>query len=182
MGKQWKQWETLFSCSVGEYSWESLDCKEIKPVNPKGNQSWIFIGRTDAEALILWSPVAKSQPWCCKRLKAGGEGDDRGWDGWMASLTQWTWVWASSGRWWRTGNPGVLQSMGLQKVGDDWQTEWQQWRAMPHWRLPISVSSRSPGAITRTWKFTSAPLEKLLATPAFSYFSSEAASISLEPL
>ena len=51
--------------------------------------------------------------WCWERLKAGGEGDDRGWDGWMASLTQWAWVWSSSRRWWRTGKPGMLQSMGL---------------------------------------------------------------------
>ena len=55
------------------------------------------------------------RPWCWERLRAGGEGDDRGWDGWMASLTQWTWVWASSGRWWRTGKPGVLQA---------WFTDW----------------------------------------------------------
>ena len=53
-------------------------------------------------------------PWCCERLKAGGKGDDRGWDGWMASPTWWTWIWASSGRWWWTGKPGVLQSMWLQ--------------------------------------------------------------------
>ena len=55
--------------------------------------------------------------WRCKQWKAGGEGDDRGWDGWMASLTQWTWLWASSGWWWRTRKPGVLQSMGSQRVG-----------------------------------------------------------------
>ena len=60
---------------------------------------------------------------CCERLKAGGEGEDRGWDGWMASQTQWTWVWASSKRWWRTGKPDELQSMGLQRVGHDWATE-----------------------------------------------------------
>ena len=59
------------------------------------------------------------RPWCCERLKAGGEGDDRGWDGWMASPALWTWVWASSGRWWRTGKLGGLQSMGLQRVGHD---------------------------------------------------------------
>ena len=59
------------------------------------------------------------RPWCWERLKAGGEGDDRGWDGWMASSTQWTRVWASSGRQWRTGKPGMLQSMGSQKVGHD---------------------------------------------------------------
>ena len=61
------------------------------------------------------------RPWCWEWLKAGGEGDDRGWDGW--SPTQWTWVWASSRSWWWTGKPGVLQSMGLHKVGHDWQTE-----------------------------------------------------------
>ena len=63
------------------------------------------------------------RPWCCERLKAGGEGDDKGWDGWMASLTQWTWVWASSRCWWWTEKPGVLQSLVLQKVRHDWATE-----------------------------------------------------------
>ena len=58
-----------------------------------------------------------NSPWWWERLRVGGEGDDRGWDGWMASLTQWTWVWASSGRWWWTGKPGVLQSMGSHRVG-----------------------------------------------------------------
>ena len=62
-------------------------------------------------------------PWCWERLKAGGEGDDRGWDGWMVSLTQWTWVWVNSGSWWWTGRPGVLQFMGLQRVGHDSVTE-----------------------------------------------------------
>ena len=63
------------------------------------------------------------RPWCWEKLKAGGEGDDRGWDGWMASPTQWKWVWVSSGSWWWTGRPGELQSMGLQRVGHDWATE-----------------------------------------------------------
>ena len=106
-----------FRTVVLEKTLEShLDSKEIKPGNPEGNQSWIFLGRTDAEAEvpILWPP-----DWCWERLKAGGERDDSGWDGWMILLTQWTWVWASSGRWWRTGKPGVLQSMGLQRVGHD---------------------------------------------------------------
>ena len=61
--------------------------------------------------------------WCWERLKVGGEGDDRGWDGWMASLIQWTLVWINSGSWWWTGRPGVLQSMGSQRVGHDWATE-----------------------------------------------------------
>ena len=63
------------------------------------------------------------RPWCWERLKAGGEGDDRGRDGWMASLTQWTWVWVNSESWWWTGGPGVLRSMGLQRVGHNWATE-----------------------------------------------------------
>ena len=61
--------------------------------------------------------------WCWERLKAGGEGHNRGWDGWMTSPTQWTWVWAISGSWWWTGKPGVLQSMGFQRVRQDWVTE-----------------------------------------------------------
>ena len=63
------------------------------------------------------------RPWYWERFMARGEGDDRGWDGWMASPTQWTWVWVNSGRWWWTGRPGVLQSMGSQRVGHDWATE-----------------------------------------------------------
>ena len=117
-----------FSTVVLENTLQSpLDSKEIKPVNPKGNQSWIFLGRTDAEVEtpILWPPDAKNwliwkDPW--ERLKAG-EGDDRRWDGWMASPTQWTWVWVNSGSWWWTGRPGVLQSMGSQTVGHNWATE-----------------------------------------------------------
>ena len=67
-----------------------------------------------------------------ERLKAGGEGDGRGWDGWMASPTRWTWVWTSSGSWWWTGKPGMLQSMGLQRVGHNWVTElnWTEWLMM----------------------------------------------------
>ena len=63
------------------------------------------------------------RPWCWKRAKAGGDRDDRGWDGWVVSPTQWTWVWTSSGSWWRTWKPGVLQSMGLQRDGHNWVNE-----------------------------------------------------------
>ena len=71
------------------------------------------------------------RPWCWERLKAGGEGDDRGQDGWMTSLTQWTWVWASSVSWWWTEKPGLLQSMGSQRVRHDWVTE-LNWRRYHH--------------------------------------------------
>ena len=78
--------------------------------------------------LATWcdEPTHWKRPWCWERLRARGERGDRGWDGWMASLTQWTWVWANSRRQWRTGKPGVLQFMGSQKVRHDLVTEQQQ--------------------------------------------------------
>ena len=107
-----------------------LDCKEIQPVHPKRDQSWVVFGRTDTEAEtpILWPPHAKSwlvgkDPWCWEGLGAGGEGDDRGWDGWMASPTRWTWVWVNSRSLWWTGRPGVLRFMGSQRVEHNWVTE-----------------------------------------------------------
>ena len=105
-----------------------LECKEIQPVNSKGNQSWIFIGRTiaEAEAPILWPLDAKSQ----LIEKDPDVGKDWGQEekgmtedkmvGWHCQVNG---VWASSRRWWRTGKPGVLQSMGLQRVEHDWATE-----------------------------------------------------------
>ena len=71
------------------------------------------------------------RPWCWERFEGRGrDGNDRGWDGWMASLTQWTWVWASSGRWWRTGRPGMLQSMGSQRIEHDRVTIQQQQQSL----------------------------------------------------
>ena len=107
----------------------SLDSKEIKPVNPKRNQPWIFIGRTNAEVPyfghLTWRVDSLE-----KTLKLGKtEGRKRRgwqrWDGWMESSSQWTWAWANSGRQWRTGKPGMLQSMGLQRVGYHLVTEQQ---------------------------------------------------------
>ena len=120
--KNWCFWTVVL-----EKTLESpLDCKEMQPVNPKENQSCIFIGRTDGwswsssilatscEELTHWKRL-----WCWEGLGAGGEGDYRGWDDWMASPTQWTWVWVNSGSWWWTGKPGVLRFMGLQRVRHD---------------------------------------------------------------
>ena len=94
--KNWCFWTMVLEKALQS----SLDSKEIKSVNPKGNQPRIFIGRTDAEAPILWPLDVKSQltgkdPWCWERLRAGGEGENKGWHGWMALSTQWTWVWAT---------------------------------------------------------------------------------------
>ena len=93
-----------------EYSLEELMLK-LKLQNSNTLATW-------CKELTHWK-----RPWCWKRLKAGGEGHDRGWDGWMASLIRWTWVWASSGSWWWTGKPGVLQSTGSQRVEHNWATE-----------------------------------------------------------
>ena len=125
-----KNW--CFWIMVLEKTLESpLDCKEIQPVHSKEDQSWVFIGRTDAEAEspIFWPPytknwlIAEDRPWCWERFKTGGEGDHRGWDGWMASPTWRTWVWVSSRSWWWTGKPGVLQSLGSERVRYNWEIE-----------------------------------------------------------
>ena len=112
-----------------EPGWRSISHMQgdFQLVHPKGDQSWVFIGRNDAKAEtpILWSPDAKS--WLIWKDpdagKAGGEGDDRGLDGWMASPTQWTWVWVNSRSWWRSGRPSLLWFMGPQRVGHNWLTE-----------------------------------------------------------
>ena len=117
--ESWAQKNWCFWTVVLEKTLESaLDYKEIQPVHPKVNQSWIFSRRTDAETPILWPPDENwlTIPWCWERLRAGGDGDDRRWEGWMTSPTQWTWIWANSGRWWRAGKPGVLQFMWSQRV------------------------------------------------------------------
>ena len=107
-----------------------LDCKEIHPVHSEGDQPWDFFGRNDAktETPVLRPPHAKS--WLIGKDSdagrdwgAGGEGDDRGWDGWIASLTRFTWVWVNSGSWWWIGSPGLVRFMGSQRVGHDWATE-----------------------------------------------------------
>ena len=121
--KNWCFWTTVL-----EKTLESpLDCKEIQRVHSKGDQSWVFTGRTDeAETPILWPPHTKSWIiwlWYWERLRAGGEGDNRGWDGWMASPTQWTWVWVNSESWGWTGRPGILRFIGSQRVRHNWATE-----------------------------------------------------------
>ena len=95
--------------------------KEISPGVHWKNWCWSWNSNTLATSckeLTHWKRL-----WCWEGLGAGGEGDNRGWDGWMASRTWWTWVWVNSGSWWWTGRPGVLRFMGSQRVGHDWATE-----------------------------------------------------------
>ena len=126
--KNWCFWTVVL-----EKTLESpLDCKKIQPVHPKGDQSWVFIGRTMPKLKLqyfghLMQTVDSLEKTLMLGLGAGGEGDDREWDGWMASLTRWTWVWVNSWSWWWTGRPGVLRFMGSQRVRHDWVTE-LNWR------------------------------------------------------
>ena len=86
-------------------------------------KDWCWSWNSNTLATLCKQLTHWKRPWCWEGLGAGGEGDDRGWDGWMASPTQWTWVWVNSGSWWSTGRPGMLRFMGSQRVGHDWATE-----------------------------------------------------------
>ena len=105
------------------------DCKEIQPVHSKGDQSWVFFGRNDAKAKLqyfghlMWRIDSLEKTLMLGGIETRWEGDNRGWDGWMTSLTWWTWVWVNSRSWWWTGRPGLLQFMGSQRVRHDWATE-----------------------------------------------------------
>ena len=120
----------LLNRGVGENTWESLGLQGDL-TSPYLRKSVLNIHWKDwcwswnSNTLVTWCKELShwKRPWCWERLKTGGEGDNRGWDGWMASSTQWIWIWASSGSWWWTGRPGVLRFMGSQRVGHDWETE-----------------------------------------------------------
>ena len=149
--KNWCFWSVVLEKTLQS----PLDCKEIQPIHSKGDQSWVFIRRTDAKAEtpILWPPHAKS--WLIGKdsdagrdLVVRGEGEDGRWDGWMALPTQWTWVWVNSGSWWWTGRPSVLPFMGSQRVDT---TEWLKWTEL-NWTESIfkelkkkSFFLKSPG-------------------------------------
>ena len=102
--------------------------------------------------------MRRADSWCWERLRAGGETDNRGWDGWMASPTQWTWVWVDSGSWWWTGRPGVLRFMGSQRVGHDWATEL-------NWTELMFTSKLNWKFLYTPWPHTSIASP---STPAFS--------------
>ena len=110
-----------------------LDCKEIQPVRGVHWKGWCWSWNsnslaTSCEALTHWK-----RPWCWEGLGAGGAGDDKGWDGWMASPTQWAWVWVNSRSWWWTGRSGVLWFMGSQRVRHDWVTELNWTESTTRW-------------------------------------------------
>ena len=165
----------LLNCGVGEDSWESLGLQG-DPTSPFYRKSVLNIHWKDwcwswnSNTLATWCQELThwKRPWCWGRLKVGGEGDDRGGDDWMASPTPWTWVWTSSGSWWWTGRPGVLQSMGLQRVGHDWATALNLvfsgsirmffWLSAPPPALPCQMLVPSPAV--RQWPPLLTPREK----------------------
>ena len=140
----------LLNCGVGEDSWESLELQGDPTSHSKGDQSCVFIGRTDAKAAtpILWPPHAKS--WLIgKDLDAGRdwEQEEKG----TTKLTQWTWVWVNSGSWWWTGRLHVLWFMGSQRVRYDWVTQlnWFLPRKPPsHYCLLLGSVSCGLGVVT----------------------------------
>ena len=133
----------LWNCGAREDSWESLGLQGNQN-SPSWRKLTLNIHWKDwcwswtSNTLAIWGEELThwKRPWCWERLKAGGEGDDRGWDGWMASLSQWTWIWANSGRWWRTEKPGMLQPMGSHRVRHNLATGQQQNENIPKepWR------------------------------------------------
>ena len=152
--KNWCFWTVVL-----EKTLESpLDCKEIQPVHPKGNQSWVFTGRTDVEAETPWCKELThlERPWCWERLKAGGEGDDRGWDGWVASPTQWTWVWAKLWKLvmdreaWHAAVHGVAKSQ-------TWLSNWTELNAT-NLRGKVSERKKLPRGGTQNSAFGSPSL------------------------
>ena len=200
--KNWCIWTVVL-----EKTLESpLDCREIQPLDQndpnhsEGDQPWNFFERNDAkaEAPVLWPPHMKrwliGKDSCWEGLRAGGEGDDREWDGWMASLTRWTWVWVNSCSWWWTGRPDVLQFMGSQRVGHDWANElnylfrkhysgfwcysnWQhRRRKKSHLFLLIpslvAQTVKSPSVMQETWVWFLGgeyPLEKEMVTHSLAW-------------
>ena len=161
----------MLSYLVLEKSLESpLNVEAIQSVHPKGDQSWLSIRKTDVEAEtpILGHLMPKKlthlkRPWCWERFRAGGIGDNRGWDGQMASLTQWTSVWINSRSWWRTGRPGILQSMGSQS-----QTQLSDWTELLLGRKAIAtLYSMLKGRATTL--LTKVCIVKYLVLPVVSY-------------
>ena len=142
----------------------------LKKISPECSlegliQSW------NSNILASWceEPTHLKRPWCWERLKEGVEGDDRGWDGWMASPTQWTWVSVSSGSWWLTGRPGLLRFMGSQRVEWDWKLE-SNGRDFLTFLLPLCVYRGCTGATITFSPSTDGNLVRILCPQIFERF------------
>ena len=144
----------LLNCGVGEDSWESLGLQG-DPTSPFWRRSalgllwkeWCSSWNSSTLATSCEELTHLKRLWCWEGLGAGGEGDDGGWDGWMASPARWTWVWVNSGSWWWTGRPGVLRFMGSQRVGHYWAT-YLIWSDL----MPTIKSNQTPGVYIITFR------------------------------
>ena len=135
----------LSNCGVGllRVPWTARRSNQsiLKEISPEYSlKAWCWSWNSNTLATWCKELIRWKRPWCWGKLRAGGEGDDRGWDGWMASLTQWIWVWGDLGSWWWTGRPGMLQFMGSQRVGQDWATERNWFLDKPFRKKKIVVS------------------------------------------
>ena len=138
----------LLNCGVGEDSWESLGLQG-DPTSPSYRRSvlgvhwWDWCWSWNSNILATWCEELThlKRPWCWERLRAWGAGDNRGWDGWMALLTQWTWVWVDSGSWWWTGISGMLWFMRSQGVGHDWAIEMNWTESQEQEKVPILTTT-----------------------------------------
>ena len=159
----------LLNCGVGEDSWESLGLQG-DPISPSRKRSalgflweeWCQSWNSSTLATLYEELTHWKRLWCWEGLGAGGEGDDRGWDSWMASLTRWTWVSVNSRSWWWTGRPGMLRFMGSQTVGQDWVTElnWTSTEvqiSFPPQRVPVYVKA----ACIQWWDGKSSTVDSL---------------------
>ena len=171
----------LLDCGVWEDSWESLGLQG-DPTSPSERRSvlgvywkdwcWSWSSNTLAtwcEELTHWK-----RPWCWEGLGAGGEGDDRGWDAWMASLIRWTWVWVNSGSWWWTGRPGMLRFMESQRVGHDWATE-LNWTEL---NLVVQLLSQVQLFVTPWTAGHQAPLSSTISQSLLKFMSTESVILS----
>ena len=168
------------NCSVREDSWEFLGLQGDPASQSKRKsvlnihlKDWCWRWSSSTLAILCEELTHWKRPWCWERLKAGEEGDDRGWDGWMASPTQWIWVWVGSGNWWWTRRPGMLQAMGLQRVRHDWA--WTDWlnesgkgrEAKRKEELPGNSSADLRQGSDSTLKYTGNNVFKLFYMSAF---------------
>ena len=177
--KNWWFWTVVLEKTLESH----LDCKEIQSVHSKGDQPLDFFGRNDAKAEtpVLWSPhefTHWKRLWCWKGLGAGVEGDDRGWDGWMASPTRWMWAWAKSGSCWWTAWPGVLRFMGSPS-----RTRLSDWVEL-NWTLSanmgrVKLNHISVSPLRQTLKSDLSHLHSVFLSNSF--FNAEVTSLFLRP-
>ena len=158
----------LLNCGVREdlrVPWTARRSNQsiLKEISPEYSLEGLMLKlKLQYFGLLIEELTHLKRPWCWERLKAEGEGDARGWDGWMASPTRWTWVWVNSGSWWWTGRPGVLQLIGSQRVGHGWATElncllssWTQYSGC-HLTLWVFLT---PSCVPSTWTSLDIPLQ-----------------------